>query len=135
MIAVTDLTVVENHARIPDTKVQEALEFGRINDLHRVILKHRVELESYGGVHCQTGKKPPAGSQGGRPTVTYMLTEEQAVLICMFARTPRAAEARRMIVDVFLRWRRGSPARATGSPFRRMITSRCCRRRTRCCTG
>lgn len=107
MLAVTDLTVVENHARIPDARVQEALGYRHKKDLHAIIERYRDELEGYGGVYTQTSAKPPAGSKGGRPTLTYMLTEEQAVLICMFARTPKAAEARRMIIDVFLRWRRG----------------------------
>lgn len=107
MLAITDLTVIENHARISDIRVQEALQFGRIIDLHRVIEKNLPELETYGRGFCQSGKKPLAGLKGGRPTKEYMLTEEQAVLVCMFARTPQAATARKMIVDVFMAWRRG----------------------------
>jgi hypothetical protein len=79
MLAVTDLTVIENHARIPDTKVQEALGYDDEKDLHAIIRSYQdqregyggvftqtsakpADLESPGGVYCQTGKKPPAGA-------------------------------------------------------------------------
>lgn len=103
MLAVTDLTVIENHARIPDTRVCEALGFGDIQHLHKLIGRHFDELATYGGIYGQT--VPKMGR--GRPSKSYMLTEEQAVLICMFARTEKSPDARRMIVDVFMRWKRG----------------------------
>lgn len=106
MLSERCLTVIEGAALIADSHVQQVLGYGRINDLHRVIRKNEDELGSYGGVFCQTGKKPPAGSKGGRPTVAYFLTEERALLVCIFSRTPKAAEARRLIVEVFMRWRR-----------------------------
>lgn len=96
------LTVIDGDARIADTHVQQVLGYGRINDLHRIIRKHEEELESYGGVLCRSGK-----ASSGQNVLTYFLTEAQATLVCMFARTPRAAEARRLIVEVFTRWRRG----------------------------
>ncbi len=96
------LTVIEGDARIADTHVQQVLGYGRINDLHRIIRKHEEELESYGGILCRSGK-----ASSGQNVLTYFLTEAQATLICMFSRTPRAAEARRLIVEVFTRWRRG----------------------------
>lgn len=96
------LSVIEGDARIADPHVQSVLGYGRINDLHRIIRKHEAELQSYGELLCQTGK-----ALSGQNTVTYYLTEEQATLICMFARTPRAAEARRQIIEVFTAWRRG----------------------------
>lgn len=115
MLAVTDLTVVENHARIPCARVQEALEFGDIQHLHKLIDRHLDELEGYGGVYGQTVRKHGEGTKGGRPSKAYMLTEEQAVLICMFARTPKAAEARKLIIDVFMRWRRGETLPQAGA--------------------
>jgi hypothetical protein len=45
--------------------------------------------------------------QGGRPTKTYLFSEEGAVLLCMFARTPQAREARKQIKAVFVAWRQG----------------------------
>lgn len=97
------LSVIEGDARIADTHVQNALGYGRINDLHRIIRKHEAELETYGEMLCQTGK-----ASSGQNTLTYYLNEEQATLVCMFARTARAAEARRQIVEVFTAWRRGT---------------------------
>jgi hypothetical protein len=102
-LAVTDLTVIENHARIPDLKLMEALEFGDLYHLQKLISRHRDELETYGVICGQTDRK----SGPGRPATNYMLNEEQALLVCMFARTPKAAAARRMIVDVFMKWKRG----------------------------
>lgn len=98
----TSLTVIEGDARIADAHIQEVLGYGRVNDLHRIIRKHEAELEGYGALVCRSGK-----ASSGQNTVAYYLTEEQATLVCMFARTPRAAEARRLIVEVFTRWRRG----------------------------
>lgn len=101
------LTVIEGDARLADTHIQQALGYGRINDLHRIIKKHEQELGTYGEVFCRSGKEPGSGSKGGRPTLTYYLNEAQATLVCMFARTERAAEARRLIVEVFTAWRKG----------------------------
>lgn len=114
------LKVINGDARIADARVQEALGYARINDLHRVIGKHEAELSRYGEVFRQTGKKPSA--KGGRPTVTYYLNEAQATLVCMFARTPRAADARQTIVEVFTAWRKGQLDQMAGpkaDPFAR----------------
>lgn len=100
---VTHLSVIEGDARIADSHLQQVLEYGRINDLHRIIKTHEAELETYGGLFCRTGKIIGRG----RPTQTYYLTEAQATLVCMFARTPKAALARKLIIDVFTAWRRG----------------------------
>ena len=107
------LTVIEGDARIADDQVQRALGYGRVNDLHRIIRRHEAELESYAPMVCRSGK-----ASSGQNTVVYYLTEEQATLVCMFARTPRAAEARRQIVEVFTAWRRGAE---TALPSGRLI--------------
>ena len=99
------LAVIEGDARIADHHIQTALGYGQRKVLHTLIRRHEAELATYGAVIAQTDAKP--SSKGGRPTVTYYLNEEQATLICMFARTPRAAEARRQIIEVFTAWRRG----------------------------
>lgn len=103
MLAVTDLTVIEGDARIPDTRVQEALGFADIQHLHKLIARNKKELELYGRIYGQSVRKLGPG----RPVQTFLLTEEQASLICMFARTPKAVEARRLIIGVFTAWRKG----------------------------
>lgn len=114
MLTERSLTVIDGDARLSDKHISDVLGYGRVNDLHRIIRKHEAELESYGELLCRTGK-----ASGGRPSLTFLLNEAQATLICMFSRTDRAAEARRLIIEVFTRWRHGEPLPpATVDPFR-----------------
>jgi hypothetical protein len=102
MMDQTALTVIEGDARIADKHLQQVLGYARINDLHRVIRKHEDELADYGPMLCRSGK-----ASSGQTTIAYYPNEAQATLICMFARTDRAAQARKVIVEVFTAWRRG----------------------------
>jgi len=54
-------------------------------------------------VFSHDGEKP----QGGRPERIYYLTEEHALLICMFSRTPQAASVRKQVITVFQACRNG----------------------------
>ena len=107
MIDRNALTVIEGDARIADQHIQQVLGYARIADLHALIRQHEGELSSYGEVFRRSAKKPSGGSKGGRPTLSYLLNEAQATLICMFSRTERAAEARKLIIEVFTAWRKG----------------------------
>lgn len=110
------LTVIDGEALIADSHIQQALGYGRINDLHRIIRKHEAELADYGEILCRSGKV----SGPGRPAITYFLNEAQATLLCMFSRTDRAAAARKLIVEVFTAWRRGqlpAPPAQSADPF------------------
>jgi len=98
-----DLQVVKGDARISDIRIQEALGYADLQHLHKIIRRHSGELEAYGEVYTQSVRK----SGPGRPALNFLLNEEQALLVCMFARTAKAHEARRQIVEVFLAWRRG----------------------------
>ena len=133
-----DLTVINGDARISDTHLQAVLGYGRINDQHVIIRQHEDELADFAevvwrtakkppagsGVSRQTSAKPPTGSKGGRPSVTCYLNDFQAALVCMFARTPNARSARRLIAEVFTAYHRGQlsdlPAPATVDPFAAM---------------
>lgn len=114
-LAATDLTVIDGEARIADSHLQAVLGYARINDLHRIIRKHEDELGDHGGILCRTGKV----FGRGQPPKTFLLTEGQATLVCMFARTPKARAARKLIVEVFTAWRRGQlpPPPAAADPF------------------
>lgn len=133
MIHVSDLKLIDGEPRVADRKVQEVLEFGEIKALRRLIKRHEDELLTYGeiiqqvedavvsgGLHQIDAKPTDAdGIKGqidpkiltergrGRPVVTYMLTEPQALLVCMKANTPKAADGRREIIRVFMAYRRG----------------------------
>lgn len=97
------LTILNGEARISDKRVAEALGYTRVDNLHKAITRNREELASYGELH--TMAEIPDGR--GRPIINYLLTEEQAVLLCMFSRTKKAAQARKKIIRVFTAWRRG----------------------------
>lgn len=46
------------------------------------------------------------GKRGSKPKV-YYLNEEQALLVCMFSRTERAAAVRKEVIEVYMAYRRG----------------------------
>lgn len=108
MIDRNALTVIQGDARISCRHLQEVLGFNRVNDVHRLIRAHEDELNDYGGVFAQDSKNPSA--KGGRPITTYYLNEHQATAVCLWAETPKARAARRLIIEVFTAWRKGQLA-------------------------
>lgn len=110
-----DLSVIEGDARVSDAHVSDVLGYKSKRHIQRQIARNIEELSSYGEVLRQTDAKPHS-PVGGRPSNTYFLNEEQALLLCMFSRTERAAEARRQIIEVFLAWRRGNLVVADEAP-------------------
>lgn len=97
------LTVIEGDARVSCRHLREVLGFARIDHLHRLIKSNWDELEDFGAIFLFEGEK----SGRGRKSVNYYLNEHQATAICMWAGTTKARAARRLIVEVFTRWRRG----------------------------
>lgn len=105
MIDRNALTVIEGDARISCRHLQEVLGFNRVNDLHRLIRTHEDELRDFGEVFCFEAKNPSA--KGGRPIKTFLLNEHQATALCLWAETPKARAARKLIIEVFTAWRKG----------------------------
>lgn len=132
VLKVQHLRVIEGDARIGCRDVAQALGFARVEALHRLIERNRAELEGHGEVFRHgggilrhrgeiigEGSAAPKAAKRGQPQVHYLLNEPQAILVCMFARTPAAAAVRRQIVEVFLAWRRGQqPPAAPAGPVR-----------------
>lgn len=115
MLDRSDLQVVEGDARVSCRRLAEVLGYAKIGNLHHLIQARWEELEDFGGIFLIVQKK----SGRGRPTNTYLLNEHQATALCLWAETPKARGARRLIVEVFTAWRRGEmlpppPARAPG---------------------
>lgn len=105
MLTERSLTVIEGDARVSCRHMREVLGFARIDHLHRLIRARWDELEDFGEVFLFEGENP--SGKGGRPVKSYYLNEHQATAICMWAETDKARAARRLIVEVFTRWRRG----------------------------
>lgn len=99
------LTVIDGDALIGDRHLTEVLGFAKVGNLHAVIERHMEELEDFGQVFLRVQKNPSL--RGGRPTKTYLLNEHQATAVCLWAETPKARAARKLIVEVFTAWRRG----------------------------
>jgi hypothetical protein len=103
--------------RVRDLALAKTLGFDRPANIRNVIRRHKDELASYGQIVtiedgvCFNLKQNTQPRGKGRPGVEYWLNEEQALLVCMFARTANAAAARKVIIDVFMAWRRNASVR------------------------
>lgn len=104
LISVNQLVEIENEPRILDLDLAERLGLNRERDIRAVIAANRDELETYGSLRVETANP---GKQGGRPGKAYYLTEGQALVICALSRTEKAAQVRKMLIDVFMAYRQG----------------------------
>ncbi|MCH4543121.1 hypothetical protein [Ochrobactrum sp. A-1] len=103
-IPTTSLAVIDGEPCILDVDLAERLDFGRSTSVRILIERNRDELEMYGSLHRRDANP---GKQGGRPGKAYYLNEGQALVICALSRTPKAAQIRKLIIDVFMDWRQG----------------------------
>ena len=99
------LTVIDGDARISCRRLQEVLGYSTVRHIHDLIRSHRDELEDFGGVFAHESKNP--SPKGGRPITSYYLNEHQATAVCLWAETPKARAARKLMVEVFTAWRKG----------------------------
>ena len=95
---------IEGEPLVLDTDLAEALGFDRPRVIRQLIERNRDELEGYGGLQWCAANPGPLG---GRPGRAYYLNEEQALLICMLSRTPRAKAIRAEVIRVYQAWRKG----------------------------
>jgi len=106
IISLSDLVTTDAEPRVLDLRLSEALGFERPRKIRDLITRNMAEIEAHGPApHRGALVERP---QGGTVEVTeYWLNEPQALLVCMFARTARAAEVRKNLIEVFMAWRRG----------------------------
>lgn len=132
-ISPDDIHTLDDEPRILDLKLATALGFERPRKIRELIDRNLSELETYGEVCAmvaQTGEEtdftddvilPHGGAKSprgrGRPGREYHLTEAQALLVCMFARTNNAAEVRAELIRVFMEWRARTLPRHGAPPF------------------
>lgn len=104
LLSLSDLNTTINHEpRISDMRIAEALDFKRHRKARELIERNRDELSSYGEIAVEKQSVP----HGGATFNVYYLNEGQALVICALSRTPKAAEVRKAIIEVFMAYRRG----------------------------
>lgn len=103
-LTVADLVPGDAEPRIKDLMLAERLGFKQPRIIRDIIRLHRAELEFHGILQRIAAKTKPGR---GRPELQYHLNEMQALLVCMWARTPKAAEVRADVARVFVAYRQG----------------------------
>ena len=103
IIEISSVCEIEDEPRIRDLDLAENLHFARATSIRDLIARNRDELETYGNLPCRADNSIGAG----RPGSAYYLNEGQALVICALSRTPKAAQVRKQIIDVFMAWRQG----------------------------
>lgn len=100
------IQLVETHGEptVRDVDLGAWLEMKRPTHVRRIIENNRAELEEFGGLYFE---RTNPGAAGGRPSVEFHLSEEQALAVCQLAKTPKAREVRFGLIKVFTAYRRG----------------------------
>lgn len=98
---------IDREPRVLDLEMANRLGFARPREIRTMIARNRAELEQYGEVIFRAAE---ASRKGGRPTKECWLNEGQALLLCMFSQTNRAAAVRKELIDVFMDWRQKTVA-------------------------
>ncbi|WP_316224976.1 MULTISPECIES: hypothetical protein [unclassified Bradyrhizobium] len=109
LISISDLTTVEDEPRVKDVCIGEHLGMAQPLNIRATIEANRAELEGFGPIHAAR-ELVVHGSGAQREITIYYLNEQQALLLCMFSRTAKAAEVRKALIEVFIAWRRGQTA-------------------------
>lgn len=100
LITLADLNTAINHEpRVLDALIAERLGFSRPRDVRKIIERSKAELETYGTLTIKNGR------YRGQPTSEYWLNEAQALLLCCFSRTEKAAEVRKALIEVYQEYR------------------------------
>jgi hypothetical protein len=95
------LDAIDGEPRILDLTLAERLDFTRPRTIRQLIERTRGELERYGAVIAAD-----YSDYQNRQFIEYWLNEPQALLVCLFSRTERAAEVREAVITAFTAWRR-----------------------------
>ncbi|MDD4556211.1 MAG: hypothetical protein PHE89_02630 [Alphaproteobacteria bacterium] len=102
-LSIHSLEVIDDEPRIKDVILGERLGLKKARDVRVVIKSNIAELLKYGGTPLVTANEKLGCLT--RMTEAYYLNEAQALLICMFSRTAKAAEVRKELIDVYMAYR------------------------------
>lgn len=97
---------VEDEARIGHFDLAARLGHGDRRDVSRLIQRNRAELSRYGQMGSRA-QMIAIGNGAKRSVTEYLLNEPQAILVCMFAQTPRAADVRQAVIETYMAVRHG----------------------------
>ena len=116
LLSLSDLNTTINHEpRVRDTRLGEALGMAQPLNIRATIAANLDELKGFGLVHAE--REPIVSGKGRTQEATaFYLNEPQALLLCMFSRTERAAEVRKALIDVFMAHRRGQTVQPAPLP-------------------
>lgn len=103
-LTANQLSVIHGEPRVFDLHLAAWLGMTDLHMIRRAIARNRSELEMHGEVSVSATE---TSSKGGRPGRAYYLNEGQALVLCALSQTPKAAEIRKQIIDVFVAWRQG----------------------------
>lgn len=120
-LTTNDLIPMAGEPRVRDVRLGEVLGFDRDRKVRDLISRHRGEILDYGPLP-QVGAMVHIGSGAKREVAEYHLNESQALLVCLFARTEKAAAVRKQLIEIFLAYRRGElTASSDAGPVDRTI--------------
>lgn len=114
-LTIADLTPMAGEPRVRDARLSEVLGYDRPSRVRDLIGRRRDEILDHGTLP-QVAAVIVAGNGARMDVEEYHLNEAQALLVCMFARTEKAAIVRKQVIDVFLAWRRGEIVAADRRP-------------------
>jgi hypothetical protein len=105
LFSLSDINDTVNHEpRIQDVVLGERLGMAQPLNIRKTIQKNRDELQRYGPIHA-ANEMVKLGSGAKRSIEVNYLSEPQALLICMFSRTSKAADVRKALIEVFMKYR------------------------------
>lgn len=96
---------VDAEPRIQDVLLADRLGYSRSRDIRQMIERNRDELQAYGNVAVRC-RAVETGNGSIKEVKEFYLNESQGLLVCMFAKTPRAAAVRKALIEVFTSYRR-----------------------------
>lgn len=95
------LSEINGEPRARDLDIAKRLGFERERAIRQLIERNLVELETFGLIATRRG------AYRGSEFTEYWLTEEQALLVASRSDAENAPAVRRMLIKVFVAWRRG----------------------------
>ncbi len=102
-LTINDLQVIEDEPRIKDIVLGERLGLERPRKIRETIQSNLSEILSFGSAPLQRANEKVGCMM--RPMSAYYLNEAQALLLCMFSRTAKAAQVRKELIDVYMAYR------------------------------